>query len=267
MSKHNWPNEPEAFTELIAKLLKDRFTSAKIKITGPLEISLDKRLVSLDDLKRSIHGNEREDHAARVLSQFIQALEYTRQLDDVDLSFDLAAPRILPRVTHKSFFNTREAEFYAHQPFINNTVIMYVVDFNAATLPVMTEQLLKWNIDIDALDQIARSNLATSQPTLTFKVVNNDEGAAALLEVGDGYDASRILLEEIHPQLAPELGGNFIVAIPNRDIFIAIAKDAPDFLKRLETHIAADFKRLPYPITRKLFLMTRDGVADWLPAA
>ena len=52
-----------------------------------------------------------------------------------------------------------------------------------------------------------------------------------------------------------------IVATPARDCFVAISAGPDPFVARLRDRIGADFRRLPYPITRELFLVTRDGVA------
>ena len=77
----------------------------------------------------------------------------------------------------------------------------------------------------------------------------------------DGYDAARILLSRLYDRLAPELKGDFYVATPARDTFLALTYDPPEFVDRLKARIEADYKRLPYPITNSLFVVTRDGVA------
>jgi hypothetical protein len=51
------------------------------------------------------------------------------------------------------------------------------------------------------------------------------------------------------------------VATPARDTFIAISVGPDPFVGRLKQRVEDDFRRLPYPITRELFYVTRDGVA------
>ena len=65
----------------------------------------------------------------------------------------------------------------------------------------------------------------------------------------------------------PELGGDFLVAIPTRDVFIAFPITTGAFIERLRQRIVRDFHNLPYPITENLFLVTLDGVAPWQDAA
>jgi hypothetical protein len=55
--------------------------------------------------------------------------------------------------------------------------------------------------------------------------------------------------------------GDFYVATPARDTFIAISTGPGPFVGRLKQRVEDDFRRLPYPITRELFYVTRDGVA------
>ena len=65
----------------------------------------------------------------------------------------------------------------------------------------------------------------------------------------------------LHSRLAPELHGDFYVATPARDMFLAISYEPNDFVERICKRIHLDYRRLPYPITNELFVVTRDGVA------
>jgi hypothetical protein len=53
--------------------------------------------------------------------------------------------------------------------------------------------------------------------------------------------------------------------MPARDMFIAMTADPQAFVNRLISRVQADFKRLPYPITDKLFVVSHDGVSAWHP--
>ena len=88
-----------------------------------------------------------------------------------------------------------------------------------------------------------------------------DGGRAAVFAAQDGYDAARLLLSTLHERLAPELDGDFFVATPARDLFMALSIGPDSFVDRLRKRANRDFRRLPYPITDDLFVVTRDGVA------
>jgi hypothetical protein len=49
-------------------------------------------------------------------------------------------------------------------------------------------------------------------------------------------------------------------------MFVALSSGPDQFLARLKGRITQDYRRLPYPITSELFLVTRDGIAGTLAA-
>ena len=69
------------------------------------------------------------------------------------------------------------------------------------------------------------------------------------------------------PDHWPELAGDFYVATPARDMFLAISADPHDFVERIAKRVHLDYRRMPYPITDDLFVVTRDGVAGTKEAA
>ena len=117
------------------------------------------------------------------------------------------------------------------------------------------------------LDTIARENLARYAPDLEVRLIDShDGGRAAIVAQQDGYDAARLLLSTLHNRLSKELKGDFYVATPARDTFIAMSIGPGQFIDRLKQRIDEDYRRLPYPITSDLFYVTRDGVAGTMAA-
>jgi uncharacterized protein YtpQ (UPF0354 family) len=128
--------------------------------------------------------------------------------------------------------------------------------------------MVRWGLQVDDLDVIARENLDRYAPDLQIQLVDSSEGGrAAIVARQDGYDAARLLLDSLHSRLAPELHGDFYVATPARDMFLALTCDPAEFVQRLYDRVRQDFKRLPYPITDAFFVVTRDGVAGTKDAA
>ncbi|XHC26237.1 DUF1444 family protein [Phycisphaerales bacterium ac7] len=147
-------------------------------------------------------------------------------------------------------------------PFVNDTVIVFVIDLPNMTVSVTTEQMLRWGKTAEDLEEVARRNLDEYAPALEFKSLESDEGGKAiLLSIQDGYDASRLLLSSLFRTLAPEFGGDFMVATPSRDMFLAIPANEPGFINEVSGKVEEDFNRLPYPITDRLFYVCRDGIA------
>jgi len=259
------PREPEAFTEHVHRLFIEHIPGSTIQITGPLELSIDDRMVSLEDLYRAALSADTD--CDELIERFIDALQSVRQLEQTPLPLDVAKDHIMPRIHSPKIFQGTRPELLAHLPFVNETVILYVVEFNGVTTPITTEQLIRWGVSLDDVDELARNNLTAYQPELEMQLFQGEQGRAALFNNGDGYDAARLLLDQLYEQLAPEFDGNFLVAIPTRDVFIAFPRHSDEFITRLARRVERDYRHLPYPITSNLFLVTLDGVADWAPAA
>ena len=176
--------------------------------------------------------------------------------------FDIAMPKIMPRIQPLSVFDYLDREQVAHSEFVNGTVLVYVMDLPQLTVSLTVEQMIRWGTDSVEVEEIAKKNLEQYAPELKIQVIeSNDGGRAALLSEQDGYDAARLLLGKLHERLAPELNGDFYVATPARDMFVAFSCNPMPFVERLQKRIDQDYRRLPYPITRDMFVVTQDGVA------
>jgi uncharacterized protein YtpQ (UPF0354 family) len=168
----------------------------------------------------------------------------------------------MPRIQPISIFEHLDREQVAHVPFVNDTVIVFVLDMPQMTVSITVEQMIRWGLQVDDLDDIARENLDAYAPDLQIQFVDSQEGGrAAIVSRQDGYDAARLLLAHLHDRLAPELDGDFYVAAPARDMFLALTCDPEPFVRRLQERVELEYRRLPYPITKDLFVVTRDGVA------
>lgn len=259
------PHEPEAFAEQVAAMLKRLQPDHKVEICGPRELIVNGRRLDLDNLYRLV--NRDADRGVEIVEHYLDQLFSGDSLTLSAASFDFAKPRIMPRIQPESIFRHLAREQVAHVPFVNGTVIVFVLDLPNMTISVTTEQMIRWGVTAEDLDLLARQNLDRYQPELEVQVVESKEGGkAAILSEQDGYDAARLLLSSLYNRLAPHLGGDFYVATPSRDMFVALTGSPEPFLTRLRERVEQDYKRLPYPITKDLFYVTRDGVAgteDW----
>jgi uncharacterized protein YtpQ (UPF0354 family) len=254
------PSEPEAFAEQVATMLRRLRPENVVELIGPRELIVDGRRLDLDNLYRLV--NHDVDRGQEIVEHYLDQLFAGETASLTVASFDFVKPRIMPRIQPESIFEHLNRQQVAHVPFVNGTVIVFVIDLPQMTVSVTTEQTVRWGVDPDELDQIARANLDAYAPDLQFQIVESKEGGrAAVLAEQDGYDAARLLLSNLFRRLAPQLGKDFYVATPARDMFVALSRQPDTFVKRLSRRVAQDYRRLPYPITSDLFFVTRDGVA------
>ncbi len=259
------PLEPDAFAAHVVELLCRQYPERSATITGPLHVVFDGRHLGLENLYRMVLRDPR--NAREIVENYLERLFEGDQISGAPLPFSVARARIMPRIQPESIFEQLDRELVAHVPFVNGTVVVFVIDLPQLTVSITTEQMVRWGLQPDDLDSIARENLARYAPDLEVRLIDShDGGRAAIVAQQDGYDAARLLLSTLHGRLAKEMKGDFYVATPARDTFIAMSVGPNDFVGRLKQRIDEDYRRLPYPITSELFYVTRDGVAGTIAA-
>ena len=70
----------------------------------------------------------------------------------------------MPRIQPLSIFDRLDREQVAHIPYVNGTVIVYVIDLPEVTVSITTEQMIKWGLGPEDLDDISRKNLSRYVP-------------------------------------------------------------------------------------------------------
>ncbi len=256
----NMPHEPEAFAECVADMLRRLQPEYAIDLVGPRELLVNGRRLDLENLFRMV--NHEPGRGTEIVEHYLEQLFAGEAIQLATMSFDFARPRFMPRIQPESIFEHLSRDQVAHIPYVNDTVIVFVTDLPHMTVSITTEQLVRWKVSVDAVDEIARENLDNYAPELEIQLVESKEGGrAAILGQHDGYDAARLMLGGIYQRLAPQLGGDFYVAIPARDMLVAFSRGPEPFVRRLRERVDADYRRLPYPICPDFFFATRDGVA------
>ena len=254
------PREPEAFGEQVARILKRQFPERDVELAGPMDLVFSGKHLGLENLYRMVLCEP--ERGTEIVESYLERLLEGDAFSSVPLPLSVAKPRIMPRIQPVAIFDHLDREQVAHLPFVNDTVIVFVIDMPQMTVSITVEQLVRWGLQEEDLDLIARENLARYSPELQIQLVESVEGGrAAIVAAQDGYDAARLLLDSLHDRLAPELNGDFYVATPSRDMFLALSCEPAEFVTRLSKRVELDFRRLPYPITDCLFVVTRDGVA------
>lgn len=254
------PNDPQAFAEQVVNLLRRIKPELHVTLTGPREIIVNGRRLDLENLFKLVKTDRQR--GTEIVEQYLEHLFDDDSFAAAAMPWEMARRRIMPRIQPESIFNHLSRELVAHVPFVNDTVVVFVIDMPHMTVSVTTEQMIRWGTEPDELDEIARKNLAEYTRELDFRYLDTEDGGKALLlSEQDGYDASRLLLQDLYDRLAPELEGDFFVATPSRDMMLALTRDPEPFVEHVKSRVDHDYARLPYPITSHFFYVTRDGVA------
>jgi len=260
------PREPEAFSEVVMQLLAKRFPGHQVELAGAMDLVIDGRHLALANLFRMVNCDPANGY--EIVKEFLIRITEGDAVAAAPMPLSLARSRIMPRIQPDSLFEHLDREQVAHTPWVNGTSIVYVIDLPRMTVSITLEQVIRWGLDLDEVEQIARANLSQYTSSVEVRLIESEEGGrVAILSVQDGYDAARLLMDSLHVRLAPKLHGDFYVAAPARDIFLAVSQGPGGFLKRVQSRVDRDFQRLPYPITKDLFVVTQDGIAGTAAAA
>ncbi len=97
------------------------------------------------------------------------------------------------------------------QPLVGGLVVAYGIDNDRTISHVTKKRLDKWNVEIDDLHETAMGNLTKKSQAVAAHAAQDDDGRMELIlfQTMDGYDASRVLLPDLHDRLREHLGSPF----------------------------------------------------------
>jgi uncharacterized protein YtpQ (UPF0354 family) len=145
-----------------------------------------------------------------------------------------------------------------YQPFPAHLMITYVVDEGGRISYINEQHLEAWRVPVDQLHAQALGNLR--QRTNPADATNIGEGVRrmVLFHRQDGYDATRVLLNELLEAWQAMLPGQMVIGIPTRDSLIVFSDSDRALLTRLARQVQMDAAHHAAGLTNRL-LTFADG--------
>ena len=249
----------EKFLNDVLELVARKFPLVKIA-RGDERFSLrvNGQTASLENLYRiaAIRPEETGKHVERWIVELLRAAEGT---PDARQPFEEVRPRIMPMIAPDP---GDIADLGVTQPLVQGLAVAYAVDQDRSVSYVTPQRVAQWGITQEELHAAALENLLKRSEELEAHAAQDEQGSIYLIlfQTMDGYDASRLLLPNLHEKLRGHLGSPFAAAIPNRDILLCFRNDEAAVAKLLP-QIQADYGRMPHQLTDRLLLVTADGIA------
>ena len=249
----------EKFIEQVLRCVHEKFPLAKIaRGREPFSMLVNGHLASLENVYRMaiLQPEETRHHIERWVVELVRAAEGT---PDRTGSFDELRDRILPMIITDVETDQRTM---ITEPLIEGLSVAYAIDSDRTIAYIPEPQFADWKIDRETLHEAAIENLVKRSESMSAHAAQDDDGKINLIlfQTMDGYDASRVLLPNLHEKLREHLGSPFCAAIPNRDILLCFRND-DETVSRLRDQIADDHRKMPHGVTEKLLLVTADGIA------
>jgi hypothetical protein len=256
----------EQFVEQVVELIRKRFPLVKIgRAPEPFSLRLNGKIVGLENLYRSVM--QKPDALVHTTERWaVELLRAGEGSPDRNASYEDVSDRVMPVLLTTEAFEAAKGAMVG-QPLVEGIYVTYVIDGDRTITHIPSSQFKKWGVELDSLHEKSLANLVAKSETLAADAAQDEDGKVNLIlfTLGDGYDASRLLLPTLHERLKSHLGSPFLAAIPNRDILICIRNDS-SIMGSVKDQIAQDYRTMPRQITEKLFLVTPDGLAPYAEA-
>ncbi|MCK5940868.1 MAG: DUF1444 family protein [Planctomycetes bacterium] len=220
-------------------MLPDRFACL-------LSVDGQETPVGLHDAFR--HAEAFPEAFPRMVAQLVEDIREVGLDRADDLDFATAAELLMPQVRSRSWLDEQGTfgdSGLVYTALNDDLATVYVVDDRSCMVFVCRAHLERWQKSAADLHNLALANLAA----LGRNGLDEASAEAVLLQSGDGFDASRVLLLEQREGL--------LVAVPDRDTLWA----APEEGQNLEALMSATedlADRAPHPVSGKVFRV-RDG--------
>lgn len=251
------------FASLVADALREARPDLEVKVerSGALVIGDDEGRIQLDNQWRQCGGHpDAVESLAQAIAESVPGKnEDARAAPPIDETRE----RLRPLLKTEAFL--REAPMpVVSRPFIADLVVCYVIDSPRTVRYVMPEWLAAWGLSEDALHACALDNLARASREVPMQAAAQQDGKVELLcwDSQDGYDATRVLVPDLHRRLREHLGQTFLVGVPNRDFLVALREDDEDLVRHCRQMVAEHARTMPYPLYGGLLRVSADGVSD-----
>jgi uncharacterized protein YtpQ (UPF0354 family) len=143
------------------------------------------------------------------------------------------------------------------EPLAGDLLVTYAFDLPNAFALVQPDDLRRLNISREMLRTLAVGNLAGRVTRLECR---EPKPHLRMLTCGGNFEASLLLFDQLWPQLAQQVDGELVAAVPARDVLVFTGSRSPDGLKALTECVAnlhAD-PNLDHGLSRRLFAR-KDG--------
>ncbi|MGA3065561.1 MAG: DUF1444 family protein [Tepidisphaeraceae bacterium] len=250
----------EKFLNDVLEIIAGKFPLVKVS-RGEERFSLriNGQTASLENVYRiaAFRPEDSSKHVERWIVELLRAAEGTPDAHD---PFDSVRSRIMPMIAPDP---GDIAALGVTQPLTQGLAVAYAVDQDRSVSYVTPQRLSQWGVSQDELHAAALENLLRRSEELDAHAAQDEQGNIYLIlfQTMDGFDASRLLLPNLHEKLRGHLGTPFAAAIPNRDILLCF-RNEDSAIAKLLPQIKSDFERMPHQLTDQLLLVTADGIAS-----
>ncbi len=198
----------------------------------------------------------------KIIEHFVSSLSHTAELQMGEESWEEAQARLFPVLKPSDYFKSGgPAQHQLRIDWLADVKICYALRSKSLFRFVTGWDVNRWETDNDTVHKIAIENLTKMPwPSRMEGSRQHDGGRVVLVETGDSLASSRLLHPELFPLFSGPFGGPFLAGIPDRDTLVLFS-NRKNLKQRIGRTVAKNCRKSAYPITDRLFLVTKDGIA------
>jgi uncharacterized protein YtpQ (UPF0354 family) len=226
--------------------------------SDPLSLELEGQKLCLTNIRANfLLTSQTDSDLYKVVTEHFQSVLRAGDVEErTQLGWDLAKPDLMPQLMPAAF---RENLELISLPFAGEIVIGFVVDSESTYSYVSRQDIERWNVSETEVNRTAIQNLRDRSKGLDATGVPGPNGLFVVSTM-DGFDAVRIISEDLRAACEETIGTSFYFGVPNRDFLICWSNNEDSgFQASMRAQIAKDFEERPYPLSSLVFEVTPDG--------
>ncbi len=166
-------------------------------------------------------------------------------------------PRLAPR-------GSLDPQIYSEAcPFDEDLCVFYVRDLPHGHIPIFRDQVEESRAGWGRPSALrAQASTALSIRSQQVPAEGKGKGLHAVIgfNSGDGFDAARALLPDLMQALDEWLPGRPLVAIPTRDVLMAVGDEDPAFLAEAREHVRRLYEESPERLSPRWYRIGEAGL-------
>lgn len=141
-------------------------------------------------------------------------------------------------------------------PLAGDAVVGFVLDLPDRYVFTTSAELELWQVSQEELVQEAFGNLGRS-----INLPKPENGIWELRR-SDGFNAARLLLKDVWRDLASQVQGKLVIAIPSRDVLLAFSDDNPARVAAMRQQTQRIYSSADNAVTTTWFTYSKEGVLE-----
>jgi uncharacterized protein YtpQ (UPF0354 family) len=260
------PPTPEEFRQRVLEIMGREYGDVQTSVEGQWAIHLRDAegqflgTVGLENLYRACLLNI-ETTGMRIREHLDQVLQNRPEVESF-YDYSLVRERILPMLKSVDWVRDISDANLLSLEFAQGLLMCFVIDEPTRMAYVTEDMLQQWDVPLERVQEIAQDNLARRDGEIEVAVLAAEDGGpyGLVLNMQDGYDATRLCIPRIRESFAEELGDSFLVGVPNRDFLIAFSDRDPEMVARITATVKHDFHQMSHPLTATIYQVTADSI-------